>query len=295
MNQITLYLMTLKGFKVLESLINTNNTSLINFVVYGQDKSVQNDYSNEIISLCQSNEIRCYNRKEKTGLPVSEYSIAISWRWMIDTQSKCTLIVLHDSLLPKYRGFAPLVSCLIKGESKIGVTALLASEEYDKGAIIDQESIPVEYPIKIEKAIKEITTCYSKLVLNIFEVIKNQKKLASKTQNEDEATYSLWRDEEDYKIDWSIDADQIKRFVDAVGYPYKGAFTTIEGRKIRILDVTVIQDVKIENRTPGKLIFYKKDNPIFVCGIGLIQINKAIYDDSKEDVLSLKKFRVRLL
>jgi len=46
--------------------------------------------------------------------------------------------------------------------------------------------------------------------------------------------------------------------------------------------------VEIENRTPGKLIFYKNNNPVFVCGVGLIQINKAYYDNSKEDVFPLK-------
>ena len=294
MKKFALYIMSYKGFKVLEHLVQANNSYLIDYVVYGEDKSVQNDYSKEIISLCESNDITFFNRTTKTDLPQSDYSIAISWRWIIDLEINPNLIVLHDSLLPKYRGFAPLVSSLLNEDTKIGVTSLLAAKEYDKGDIIGQESIAIKYPIKIETAIENIVTCYINLVANIFDTVKQNKKLTLTQQNEILATYSLWRDEEDYKIDWSKDATYIQRFVNAVGYPYKGAYTMYENSKIRILDVRVIPDVKIENRTPGKLIFYSKDKPAFVCGKGLIVVEKAVYDRSEESVLPLKKFRVRL-
>jgi methionyl-tRNA formyltransferase len=54
---------------------------------------------------------------------------------------------MHDSLLPKYRGFAPLPNALINGEREVGVTALFASEEYDMGDIVCQRRLAVEYPM----------------------------------------------------------------------------------------------------------------------------------------------------
>jgi methionyl-tRNA formyltransferase len=49
----------------------------------------------------------------------------------------------------------------------------------------------------------------------------------SAPQADDFATYSIWRDEADYEIDWSSDAQAIQRFINAVGYPYAGARTTV--------------------------------------------------------------------
>jgi methionyl-tRNA formyltransferase len=54
----------------------------------------------------------------------SDFNIAISWRWMLKVSN---LIVIHDSLLPKYRGFSPLVNMLINGEDTLGVTVLFAT------------------------------------------------------------------------------------------------------------------------------------------------------------------------
>lgn len=294
MSKVALYLMSFKGYKVLENLVNSGKTMLIAHIVYARDKNVKKDYIEEILTLCRTNNITFFEHSEKSLPEQPNYIIAISWRWMIKTTFHSTLIVLHDSLLPKYRGFAPLVSCLINGETTIGVTALLASEEYDKGAIIDQQAITITYPLKIALAIEKITPCYTKLVLNILNNLEKQKDLITTPQQESEATYSLWRDEEDYRINWHNDAIKIKRFIDAVGFPYKGAYTMLEEVKIRIIDVNLLEDVVIENRVSGKLIFYKENKPVFVCGRGLLQITNAVYDKSGENVFPFKKFRIKL-
>ena len=146
---------------------------------------------------------------------------------MIDMPS-VQLIVFHDSLLPRYRGFNPLVSCLINGERHIGVTALLASSEYDRGNIISRSYTEINYPIKIQNAIELILRNYRELALTVSEMIERREVITGQPQNEQEASFSLWRDEEDYRIDWSQPAEDIKRFIDAVGYPYKGAQPDLE-------------------------------------------------------------------
>ncbi|MCT7486373.1 hypothetical protein N5T98_04945 [Aliarcobacter cryaerophilus] len=90
---------------------------------------------------------------------------------------------------------------------------MFASSEYD---IIAQKSFEINYPIKINEAIEKIEPLYFELVDEIFTEIKNGEQLNSKKQDE---SYSLWLDNED----WSWSADKIKRFVDAVGYPYDNA------------------------------------------------------------------------
>lgn len=285
--------MTQKGFEVLNALIDRKFKTMISEIVVGRDKNIENDFSNEIIKLCKQHSIKYFERNEVFQI-ISDYSIAISWRWLIpDNKSK--LIVLHDSLLPKYRGFAPLVNMLCNKEKEIGVTAIFASKEYDKGDIIAQSSIKINYPIKISEAINLISQNYVDLMIKIFTTLEKGTKIIGVQQDENLASYSLWRDEADYTIDWSKSSDNILNFINAVSSPYKGAATYINGlQKIRILEAELEDDVKIENRDVGKVIFIKNTFPVIICGSGLIKLLKVIDDKTQEDLLPLKNFRVRL-
>lgn len=286
--------MTKKGFLVLKNLLKSNYAPHLAFVVGALDRNVRNDYNAEIQELCTEYGIPYYDKHESGYKDVQvEYFLAISWRWLIKTANSTSLIVLHDSLLPRYRGFSPLVNCLINGEKEIGVTALFAEKEYDKGPIIGQSKINVEYPIKIATAIDLISNCYVDLVLDIFSKINSNTIISAEPQDESLATYSLWRDEEDYKIDWSKSSKEIVRFIDAVGNPYLGASTFVGKRKVRIFKSIEIPDIIIENRSPGKVIFMQEGNPVVVCGEGLLKIEHAIFDDDHEPLLPLKTFRIK--
>lgn len=280
--------MGFKGYKVLEAVVDKYGVDIIECVIYEVDKSIENDYSNEILSICEKNKIAIKQRKDASNIQY-DYSIAISWRWIIPNVTN--LIVLHDSLLPKYRGFAPIVNSLINKEKYLGVTALFASGEYDEGDVILQKKIPIEYPIKILTAIELIAPLYSQIVLNIIEKIKNQS-LFSYKQDHKLSSYSLWRDDEDYFINWKDDAKKIRRFIDAVGYPYNGAKSYLNNEIVKIIEAEEIPDVKIENRDIGKVIFLKSRLPVVVCGKGLLLV-KEISNLSNENLLPLKKFRSR--
>lgn len=291
--RITLYLMTQKGFEVLNALIVKNLQSIISEVILGRDKNIQNDYAAEIISLCKQNNIKHFERHENHEV-LSDYSLAISWRWLIP-ESNSKLIVLHDSLLPKYRGFSPLVNMLINKEKEIGVSALFASEEYDKGDIIAQSSTIINYPITISEAINLISENYIALTLKIFSLLISNKEILGIPQNELNASYSLWRNEEDYLINWQKSSEEILNLINAVSNPYKGATTFLNGlQKVRILEAELITDVTIENRDVGKLIFVKNNFPVIVCGSGLIKILKIIDDKTGIDMLPFNSFRICL-
>lgn len=288
---IRLYLMGSKGFNVLKSLVDNGYKNMITDIVYAKDSTILNDYKENIIEFCKSNNIKYYNRLENVPSKKVEYSIAISWRWLI--HDNINLIVLHDSLLPKYRGFAPLISALKNGEKSIGVTAIFANNSsYDTGPIIFQEKIDIEYPIKIYTAIDLISTCYQIIILNIFNKLSQNIKLTSYNQDHQQATYSLWLDNEDYNINWKADSDYIQRHIDAVGYPYLGAKSYINKTRITILDGKSIEDIVIENRIPGKVIFNEDKYIIVVCGKGLLKITKMLNEDGTT-ALPLSKFRTR--
>lgn len=289
MIKVAFHLMNEKGYYVLNYFLKEFSADNIEYVVISEDKGVENDYYKELVDLCDKFSIKYFNRGELAPV-FNGYKFAIGWRWMIKNPTR--LIVLHDSILPKYRGFSPLVNMLVNGETDIGVTALFASTEYDKGDIIKQEQISIKYPIKIQEAIIKMAPLYSKIINSICELIFSNKHILAEPQNEEDSTHSLWRDEQDYFINWKNDAKYIRRQIDAVGYPFKGARTYLNHQLIIIDEAEVCEDLKIENRDTGKVIFVKNGYPIVVCGKGLIKITVA-RDLKGSTILPLNKFRSR--
>jgi methionyl-tRNA formyltransferase len=123
-----------------------------------------------------------------------------------------------------------------------------------------------------------VTNLYVKLVLFISNLILNSEELPSCEQDEHDATYSLWRDENDYEIDWTSESSEILRFIDAVGYPFKGASTYLNGDKVRIDSASICKDVTIEARLThlGKIIFMKDNFPVVVCGKGPLRVRMVV-------------------
>lgn len=289
MRMIHLFLLGKKGLESIEGLdpIYFKNISTL---IIGNDKEVVQDYAQEIEAFAKSNHIPYTFRNQFLPETTTKntLNIAIGWRWLIPLE--VPLIVFHDSILPKYRGFNPLVSALINGDEQIGVTALFGTDEFDKGAIIEQRIIPIVYPIKVEQAIdaiaKEYAVLLQQIILNFI-----AGTLEGKIQDESQATFSLWRDEEDYHLDWTQNSSEIKRTIDAVGFPYKGAHTYFEETKLRIYDAEVFPDVIITNRTAGKVLFKHEGAYVIVCGKGLLKV-KDFYNANGEKQ-TINKFRIR--
>jgi methionyl-tRNA formyltransferase len=295
MKKIVLLVMTEKGFEVVKRAIEVRK-DIIDFIVIGTDSNVENDFSEQIIELARSENVKFFLRNKEPSVDDDTYIFAISWRWMISHPMN-KLVVFHDSILPKYRGFVPLVNMLINGESQIGVSAIFGSSEYDRGYLIAQKSSKIEYPITIFEAIQLNNQNFIALVEEIILKILDGENLVGTPQNENEATYSIWRDTDDYRIDWSKSSDEIKRFIDAVGSPYLGASTsTSRGEDVRVLEAEVIDDVFCELRHVGKVIFITDGLPTVICGKGLLRINRAhLVGLENETYLPMKSFRVKFL
>lgn len=270
---IVLFLLNKKGYKCLEEISrNKSMKDQIDFVVLAKDVGNKEDFFKEMKGLCSNEGILFYERKEDFNI-TAKYSIAIGWRWLI--RDVKNLIVIHDSLLPKYRGFSPLPNMLINGEKSIGATAIFASNEMDKGDIIIQKKTNINYPIKIEKAINLMSNIYCEIILELFQKFNFKEKITITEQDHNNATYSLWRDNEDYFIDWNQSANKIVRFVNSVGYPYDGAKTYLGDKVITIDDVSVFNGIKIETKHVGKILMYKEGNPVIICKKGAVIIRSA--------------------
>jgi len=289
---------TKKGFLTLKAILEElDYKDYIKYVVTAREKGVLKDFSYDIEELCKSKNIPCLLKKDfeknfNNDILKNFVLIAIGWKWIIDHPE---IYIMHDSILPEYRGFIPLVNMLINGEKEIGVSLIKGTRDFDKGEIILQKSVPIEYPIKINEAIEKIITIYVELSKFLIDSIVNNKEIRGVTQNENEATYSVWRDEYDYFINWSWNSDKILRFIDAVSFPYKGAASYIDGDKlVRILSAEEYPDLVIVSREDniGKVLFYDDGCPVVICRVGMIKIT-TILDDKTMSPIVLKNLRVR--
>lgn len=215
----------------------------------------------------------------------------VGWQHLLTAVTPST-VVFHDSLLPRYRGFAPTVTALIKGDHEIGITALSPAEVLDAGPIIAQRTLPISYPIKIETALQLQAGLMVDIAVDIVEQWR-RGELASTPQREDMATFSIWRDDADYEIDWSNSADALERFVNAVGYPYAGARTTVgRAETIRVSDVTLLPDMHFEIREAGKIWRLDNGRPVVICGSGMLRIDNCHREDGSDFLF--QRLRARL-
>lgn len=291
--KILIFSLGLKGFSVVKALVESSSAQTICCVI-GQDKGVTDDCSAELANYCDARNIQ-YSFRGNVIYDKDDYDLflAVGWRWIIRNIPQEKLIVFHDSLLPRYRGFAPLVNALINKESETGVTALLGTEEYDRGNILLQKKLNIIYPTNIQREIHRISILYGELAVELFSQLNSETiDRIGYPQDEKAATYSLWRDEGDYRIDWSDDANSIEHFISCVSRPYKGASGILSGATIRIFKALARPDVKIENRSPGKVVFVDANLPVVVCGSGLLMLTE-VQDEHGESMLPLKSFRSR--
>lgn len=291
MKPLTLCLMTAKGHAFLLDIVDTY-APLIEEVIVGSDAALDNDCAQEIARLCEARGLSWRARSADLRIR-TPFVMAVSWRWLID-HPETHLIVFHDSLLPRYRGFNPLVSALINGDDTIGVTALLGASEYDAGDILAQSTVDVSYPIKLAAAIEALRPAYRACAIAVLERIRTKQPLDGRAQEQAQVSYSLWRDEDDYRLDWTLPAQRLARTVDALGSPYQGALTSLNGETLaRIHDACALPDVVIANRTPGKVLRMNGAFPVVVCGEGLLEIRALVDATTGASLLPLQRFRSR--
>ncbi|MFE2598766.1 methionyl-tRNA formyltransferase [Streptomyces sp. NPDC059396] len=170
---------------------------------------------------------------------------------------------IHDSLLPAYAGFSPLIWALINGEPEVGVTAHRMDAELDAGDIVFQRSVPVG-------ATDTATDLFHRTVDLIGPIVADSlDAIASGTarwvpQDRSRASFFHKRSIEDSRIDWSWPAEDLERLVRAQSDPYPNAFTHHRGERIRIVSAAVSE--ARYGGTPGRIFIRKGDGVVIVAG-----------------------------
>jgi methionyl-tRNA formyltransferase len=130
---------------------------------------------------------------------------------------------MHGSLLPKYRGRAPLNWAILKGERETGVTLHEMVEKPDAGRIVDQQAVPVGEDDTAVEVFHRMTDA-AEAVLKRSLAALVQGKVQFKPNDVSRGSYFGRRRPEDGRIDWSKSAREIHNLVRAVAPPFPGAF-----------------------------------------------------------------------
>jgi methionyl-tRNA formyltransferase len=188
---------------------------------------------------------------------------------------------LHPSLLPKYRGRAPINWAIINGEKNTGVTLHYMDEKPDTGDIIAQKEVLIRDD-------DTVYTLYQRILPEAVNLIKsNLDKIKSGDaprypQSEENATHFGKRKPEDGKIAWKKPNDEIRNLVRGVTHPFPGAFTFWNGKKIFVWKARRVKQEKEVKWEPGTVLGIYDVGILVACGRGALLVERAGLDEGIE-------------
>ncbi|MGF2033932.1 MAG: methionyl-tRNA formyltransferase [Nostoc sp. CmiVER01] len=177
---------------------------------------------------------------------------------------------LHPSLLPKYRGRAPLNWAILQGERELGLTAHFIDNGTDTGDIIEQIRFELSPTQDVGDALEIIYPIYQKLTRIVLKYFQTGK-IPRKPQNHSQATIFPARKPQDGLINWQQTASSIHNLIRAVAKPYPGAFTYFGNWNITIWKACV--ESSFHKATPGQILSVSLDKQFCVaCGEGILRV-----------------------
>jgi len=190
---------------------------------------------------------------------------------------------LHGSLLPKYRGRAPVNWMLVNGEHESGVTLHQMVARADAGDIVGQRAVAID---DADNAL----TLYRKLVpLGVELINEMHPRIVAgnpprRKMDISKGSYFGRRKPEDGRIDWQWPARRIFNLVRAVTHPYPGAFCFAGGRKLLVWEASIGTEVA-RRGAPGELVGESADGSIEIAaGEGSVIVRRAQFEGGAETV-----------
>jgi methionyl-tRNA formyltransferase len=187
-------------------------------------------------------------------------------------------INIHASLLPKYRGAAPIQRAILNNEPQTGLTLMHMDEGMDSGPILYQTEVLI---LKDETA----GQLHDRLALLAGKVIiKSLTDMAGKPikeipQDDSKATYASKIQRSDTRVDWAPPASEISCLIRALD-PSPGAYTFLDGEKVKLFASTVVEE-NGTNDVPGRILRCKSDGIHVQSGQGIVGIREIQYPGKK--------------
>ncbi|WP_289136698.1 methionyl-tRNA formyltransferase [uncultured Brevibacillus sp.] len=180
-------------------------------------------------------------------------------------------INVHASLLPKYRGGAPIHTSIVEGEKESGVTIMYMVEALDAGDMLSKVVVPIEERDTVGLLHDKLAAAGSALLMEtIPELLAGS--IEAQPQNHDEATFAPNIKRTDERIDWTRTAEQIYNQVRGLN-PWPVAFTSYQGKVWKLWWVEKLAG-KAAGNEPGTIVAREEDGLIVACGDSAVKITE---------------------
>lgn len=191
---------------------------------------------------------------------------------------------IHASLLPAYRGAAPIQWAILNGEKETGVTIMQMEKGLDTGDMLLKKAIPIEPKETGESLHDKLMEVGAELIVEALPLIESGKILPKK-QEESKSSYASRLNKEMGHIDWNKDAEELERLVRGLN-SWPSAYTSYRGKTLKIWEADVIGEQS--GKLPGEITQVGKDFVDVACGKDILRIYSLQLEGKKR--MAVKDF-----
>ncbi len=188
---------------------------------------------------------------------------------------KYRCINVHPSLLPKYRGAAPINWAITNGEKKTGVTIMLMDKGMDTGDMLARKEVEIKYEETSIELSEKLSWVGADLLMETIDKLE-RNKLKLLKQNDADATYAPMIKKDLGKINWEKKAEEIRNLIRGT-QPWPGSFTSLNNKILKIFKVSVSN----KNGKPGEVLQSKPGTLTIGTGEGSLDVLELQLEGSK--------------
>ena len=245
------------------------------------------------IHLIEANTIKSEMLKNKLTKLKPDIFVIVAYKILPSTLiniPKYGSINLHASLLPKYRGAAPIQWALMNGDKKTGISVFQITSRVDTGDIVAQKQIKIFNNDNMQTLGERLSKNGSDLIIKAMKKIEQGKK--GIPQNSNFATQAPKIEKKMTIIDWNWPAEKIHNWIRGLT-PKPGMVTFLYDKRFRIYKTKILNHV---NDNPGKIVAVNKDNIVVSTGKGSIAILEIQMEGKRQLLVSefLKGYDIKL-
>lgn len=186
---------------------------------------------------------------------------------------------IHASLLPKYRGSAPINQCIIDGEKETGVTIMQMDTGVDTGDILTQKKVTIGEKETAESLFGKLARVGAELIVETLPMLE-RGEITPVKQDESLSSHTKMMDKSLGRIDWTKDAVFIERLVRGLN-SWPSAYTSFQGRTVKIWNSDVVAEGQENAEKPGTIVAVAKDSFDVACGKGVLRIHELQLEGKK--------------
>ena len=250
----------------------------------------------ENLELCQPISLRSPDEQEKLAAYKPDLLVVVAYGLILPKEvldiPKFGCINVHASLLPRWRGAAPIERAILAGDSVSGITIMEMDEGLDTGRMLLKSEVRIDPRDTRDDLEKNLELVGKKSLIKVLDSLQSFL-LSSEMQEDSQSSYADKMRKEDALINWNMDAALINRQIRA-GIGRLPAYTFLDKERVRILSGEVEELLKQSNR-PGEIIEQKKESFTVACGKGNLCISRIKMPGKKPvTVKDLKNARPKL-